>query len=143
MNAAEGNARRLAGVRPEQLARMFHEAYEELAPSLGYETRAESAVQWEDVPEANWNLMVQTAALVLSRLPLADPPGEQEDALAEPLRQLRLAFEFYDQCLMERPSTELGCYSDALDWIESAARKVNDTARNEREKSGRPPREEL
>lgn len=49
----------LAKVLPlsEVVARRFHEAYERLAPSFGYETRRESAVPWEDVPEANRLLM--------------------------------------------------------------------------------------
>ena len=41
----------------EAIAREFHEAYERLAPSHGYETRQESAVPWDDVPERNRNLM--------------------------------------------------------------------------------------
>jgi hypothetical protein len=39
-------------------ARRFHELYEELAPEFGYQTRKESAVPWEQVPEANRNLMM-------------------------------------------------------------------------------------
>lgn len=46
----------------EALARLFHEAYERLAPEHGYETRRESAVPWEDVPERNRALMVAVAA---------------------------------------------------------------------------------
>ena len=42
----------------EDLARAFHETYERLAPEFGYETRRESAVPWEDVPENNKNLMI-------------------------------------------------------------------------------------
>ena len=41
----------------EAIAREFHEAYERLAPEHGYETRQESAVPWENVPEANRHLM--------------------------------------------------------------------------------------
>lgn len=39
------------------IAQHFHEAYERLAPESGYETRKESAVAWEDVPENNRSLM--------------------------------------------------------------------------------------
>ena len=39
------------------LAKEFHETYEQLAPQYGYKTRAESAVPWEDVPENNRRLM--------------------------------------------------------------------------------------
>lgn len=52
----------------EDLARLFHETYERLAPSLGYQTRPESAVAWEDVPEDNRALMIATAAAVLEAL---------------------------------------------------------------------------
>jgi hypothetical protein len=50
---------------PEEVARAFHEAYERLAPSFGYETREASAVPWEDVPEPNKSLMVAVAAEVI------------------------------------------------------------------------------
>lgn len=46
----------------ESIAIHFHEAYERLAPSFGYETRKESAVRWEDVPENNRKLMIATVA---------------------------------------------------------------------------------
>lgn len=52
----------------EQLARRFHETYEALAPSFGYETRPESAVPWEDVPEMNKRLMVAVADVLLDEL---------------------------------------------------------------------------
>lgn len=42
---------------PEAVARSFHEAYERLAPTFGYETRRESAVPWDSVPEQNRKLM--------------------------------------------------------------------------------------
>ena len=50
------------------VARWFHEAYEQMAPRHGYETRRESAVPWEDVPVKNKMLMMDTVAVVLSRL---------------------------------------------------------------------------
>lgn len=53
---------------PEELARLFHEAYERLAPDFGYKTREASAVPWEDVPPSNKQLMVATAAEVLTHL---------------------------------------------------------------------------
>lgn len=42
----------------EELAQMFHETYERLAPDHGYETRKDSAVAWESVPEKNKSLMI-------------------------------------------------------------------------------------
>jgi hypothetical protein len=51
----------------EGLARAFHENYERLAPEYGYKTREASAVPWDEVPDANKQLMVATAAAVLGR----------------------------------------------------------------------------
>jgi hypothetical protein len=51
----------------EAFAKMFHEAYERLAPEFGYETRKESAKPWEEVPEQNRKLMIATCADVLQR----------------------------------------------------------------------------
>lgn len=52
-------------MRPEDLARLFHETYERLAPDHGYKTRKASAVPWEDVPAANKALMIAVAGEVL------------------------------------------------------------------------------
>lgn len=41
----------------DRVAQAFHEAYERLAPEHGYETRAESAVPWDEVPANNRALM--------------------------------------------------------------------------------------
>ena len=49
----------------EQLARAFHEAYEQLAPEHGYRTREASAVPWARVPVRNRRLMVATAQRLL------------------------------------------------------------------------------
>ncbi len=63
---------------PEQVARLFHEAYERLATSFGYETRKQSAVPWEDVPEPNKSLMVAVAGEVLAALAAAGADTGQE-----------------------------------------------------------------
>lgn len=63
INAANPTSQPAEGVA-ELLARTFHEAYERLAPSFGYETRKESAVDWDDVPEPNRSLMLAVAAEV-------------------------------------------------------------------------------
>jgi hypothetical protein len=55
-------------VAAEQLARLFHETYERLAPDFGYRTRTASAVPWPEVPTNNQLLMVATAAEVLRAL---------------------------------------------------------------------------
>lgn len=51
----------------EYVAKKFHEAYEQLAPDHGYETRKDSAVAWEDVPEKNKNLMIATVKRLLDQ----------------------------------------------------------------------------
>ncbi|MFJ8929235.1 hypothetical protein ACIRLA_21920 [Streptomyces sp. NPDC102364] len=50
----------------EAIARRFHEAYEDLAPSHGYETREESRKPWSDVPDNNKNLMIAVVAQLLA-----------------------------------------------------------------------------
>lgn len=54
-------------MRAEAIARAFHEAYERLAPEHGYETRPESAVTWDTVPEHNRRLMVAVVTELLDR----------------------------------------------------------------------------
>lgn len=51
---------------PEQLAQRFHETYERLAPHYGYETRKESAVPWDKVPEQNRQLMIAVCESIIS-----------------------------------------------------------------------------
>ena len=51
-----------------EIAKLFHDTYERLAPHLGYKTRTESAVFWEDVPIRNRLLMMQTVNVVLQEL---------------------------------------------------------------------------
>jgi hypothetical protein len=50
---------------PEELAQLFHETYERLAPEHGYETRKDSAVPWKDVPPKNKGLMIAVTGVVL------------------------------------------------------------------------------
>jgi hypothetical protein len=54
----------------EELAKLFHDTYEELAPGFGYRTREASAVPWSDVPEPNKSLMIAVADKVLERIKL-------------------------------------------------------------------------
>lgn len=49
----------------EFIARAFHETYESLAPSHGYETRKSSRVPWEQVPDNNKTLMIATVQALL------------------------------------------------------------------------------
>ncbi len=50
-----------------QIAAAFHTAYESMAPLVGYATRTESAVPWEDVPSANKKLMIATVTTLLQQ----------------------------------------------------------------------------
>lgn len=67
-----GMVQRLRPATPAELApavaAKFHEVYERLAPDFGYATRDASAVPWDQVPEANRQLMEATAAEVLGYL---------------------------------------------------------------------------
>lgn len=49
----------------EQIARAFHEHYEHIAPELGYKTRPESAVRWEDLPVTNKAVMLSVVEVLL------------------------------------------------------------------------------
>ncbi len=51
-----------------ELAKLFHETYERLAPDFGYETRKESRKKWYDVPEKNRKLMIAVAGHILAEL---------------------------------------------------------------------------
>ncbi len=52
----------------EELAGLFHETYERLAPKMGYRTREESAKPWAEVPETNKALMTAVCAEILEHL---------------------------------------------------------------------------
>lgn len=47
-------------------AQAAHEAYEELAPLFGYETRLESAVPWDELPANHRALMCASIGMALS-----------------------------------------------------------------------------
>lgn len=68
---------------PEQLAQRFHDTYERLAPSFGYETRKESKVEWTNVPENNRQLMIAVATEVLKMM-----QGHELEELRQVLLQL-------------------------------------------------------
>lgn len=53
---------------PEWLAKRFHDTYEHLASHYHYETRKDSAVPWEDVPEPNKSLMIAVARDILGEI---------------------------------------------------------------------------
>jgi hypothetical protein len=69
----------------DTLARRFHELYEELAPSHGYETRTETRKPWADVPAQNKALMTAVCGHILRELaaaPSAPQPDNRDLALA-------------------------------------------------------------
>lgn len=51
----------------EQLAQLFHETHERLAPDFGYATRKETAIPWQNIPadSSNKRLMIAVAGEVL------------------------------------------------------------------------------
>ena len=59
----------------EKLAQRFHEIYESLAPSFGYETREESRKPWGEVPEENKRLMIAVCRVVLAEVKLGSDAG--------------------------------------------------------------------
>ena len=61
------------------LAQRFHEAYERLAPSFGFETREASAKPWADVPEQNRALMIAVCDEILVEPDQPEPAGLRGD----------------------------------------------------------------
>jgi hypothetical protein len=66
----------------EQLAKLFHETYERLAPTFGYETRKGSRVPWEEVPERNKKLMIAVADLIELEYFSSRQAGDDDDDLS-------------------------------------------------------------
>lgn len=71
-------SRRPAMPNAESVAKLFHETYERLAPHYQYETRQETRVRWEDVPQRNKRLMIAVAAEILATIFATG--GEREEA---------------------------------------------------------------
>ncbi len=78
-------------VEAERIAAAFHEAYERLAPSHGYETRRESAVPFDELPGPQHDLMVDTVHDLIVAGALART-AERDQALAA-LREHRTLLE--------------------------------------------------
>lgn len=79
-----GHGRR-AMPNAESVAKLFHDTYERLAPAFGYDTRPETRVPWDKVPERNKRLMIAVTAEVLAMLfaptdeSQAEKPAAEED----------------------------------------------------------------
>lgn len=71
----------LAANRPppvnERIARRFHEVYEDFAPSFGW--TSQSPVPWEELPEANRELMLAVVGELLAQEEIA--PGNVRGSL--------------------------------------------------------------
>jgi hypothetical protein len=71
----------------EPIARHFHETYERLAPSHGWETQARSRKTWADVPMENKELMIAVVQELLDHSVIAwagDVIPEHEEPGPEP-----------------------------------------------------------
>lgn len=96
------------------MAKRFHEHYEYLAPLYGYETRKESAVPWERVPESNRILMIAVAAKVMDDMgmPTAPPRSLIEELERENPVLRRLA---HDNVVLEsRMSSTIEALDSAI-----------------------------
>lgn len=72
--------------RDEFVAREFHDAYERLAPTFGYETREASRVAWARVPKDNRRLMIAVVDELVRREVIHHGPltRQQVSVLGEP-----------------------------------------------------------
>lgn len=78
----------------ERVARAFHGIYEATAPDHGYETRPESRVAWEEVPEKNRALMIGTVRRLVET-GVITIPGRPSDYLQA---GLQWAVDWIDGC---------------------------------------------
>lgn len=61
---------------PEQLAELFHETYERLAPAFGWKTKKGCNCKFAELPQRNKALMIATCQTVLNALfELKECPG--------------------------------------------------------------------
>lgn len=72
----------------EQVAKLFHETYERLAPAFGYSTRKSSRVEWEQVPQKNRALMVAVSQSVLNTLQDKESPATDTQQLQAKIARL-------------------------------------------------------
>lgn len=84
----------------ESLARRFHDAYERRAPSMGYETRPESRVPWDNVPASNRALMI--LATDEATKPLFDLIAQLRADLAAVAPVVRAAVNHRPECYHRR-----------------------------------------
>ena len=80
----------------ERVAKAFHTFYEKLAPDHGYKTREASAVEWEDVPDDNRNLMIATAHALLDGGWVIDLDSDECHAVVECLMEAGVSMDDAD-----------------------------------------------
>ena len=97
-------------ISAHDLAKEFHETYEQLAPQYGYKTRSESAVPWEDVPENNRRLM----AAVMSHVML--PKLARHHRVSRLPRTVR-------EWLRGKPKQREQISEETLGWLHEIGRK--------------------
>lgn len=61
----------LENVDPEELAKMFHQTYRTLAPIHAYKACKDESVPWDEVPEGDRKLLVETCRAMLGYLATA------------------------------------------------------------------------
>ena len=108
---------------PERIARMFHEAYERLAPSFAYETREASAMPWAEVPENNRRLMTAVVveisdALVGEVATRALPAVLMQDSLLTPYGEAQAR-------ALREATAEVERLRERLEQFEGAAIEVD------------------
>lgn len=120
----------MSGERAKEIAKFFHETYEKLAPSFGYETRPESAVPWEDVPQQNRALMVAVAGRVMEkfesdRVALSDRVEAAERAVDDAdrvagaaQRQMRVMLDKWDANAQAQFAAEARVEANGAAWRE-------------------------
>jgi hypothetical protein len=89
---------------PEDLARKFHDTYERLAPSFGYETREDT--RDFDPNTKNGKLMVATCAAIIADREVREVAGRTIDQWREFARR--------DDCLDQMVPSDLRAIVNAL-----------------------------
>ena len=81
---SDGSQQPLGGEEVERIARAFHESYEEFAIGFGWKTQEASKRPWEEIPEANRQVMLATVEDLLHRGILTQlPSGGQGGGVEE------------------------------------------------------------
>lgn len=123
MDCAAALAQVKAEETPEQLAKRFHETYERLAPSFGYETRKDSAVPWENVPEKNRLLMIAVCAEIAIA-----PRPDTEAGLREALTFREFSRVNRMRCEADRGFHHSLSSWSASDWVTATTGELGEMA---------------